>query len=449
MALPDGRGSSPRVRGKPPAASVESVRCGLIPARAGKTSTTRSRPSERPAHPRACGENPGAVRRRVGREGSSPRVRGKPPAVPGRRRIRGLIPARAGKTEPLSSARKNHWAHPRACGENGRGGAGQAVLQGSSPRVRGKPAGVSQGMGWGGLIPARAGKTRTRLALPLAWPAHPRACGENAVVVAYNKSEAGSSPRVRGKLGQRREGTPLRGLIPARAGKTSSTSRTPGSKRAHPRACGENPAASAMMPRPRGLIPARAGKTHAPPPSASPSPAHPRACGENHFVGNLTTDPEGSSPRVRGKPGCYSWEDRFPRLIPARAGKTFVHCVPHRARWAHPRACGENAHYITVWRTCGGSSPRVRGKHVPHGGPPQLWRLIPARAGKTARRNVPGPAGPAHPRACGENCGNPCPARGQGGSSPRVRGKRRVWRCRARSRRLIPARAGKTRRRRI
>ena len=51
----------------------------------------------------------------------------------------------------------------------------------------------------------------------------------------------------------------------------------------------------------------------------------------------------GSSPRVRGKQHADYDARLRARLIPARAGKTVgVEQVrPHR--WAHPRACGENA----------------------------------------------------------------------------------------------------------
>ena len=104
--------------------------------------------------------------------------------------------------------------------------------------------------------------------------------------------------------------------------------------------------------------------------------------------------------------------------------------------------------------TCGsasrlrGSSPRVRGKPVQHRRAPQGRRLIPARAGKT-RRSILGvcPLG-AHPRACGENSRRPTARAATSGSSPRVRGKR-LRRHRPHDRRgLIPARAGKTRARR-
>ena len=91
-----------------------------------------------------------------------------------------------------------------------------------------------------------------------------------------------------------------------------------------------------------------------------------------------------------------------------------------------------------------GSSPRGRGKHAGPGPCEACRRLIPARAGKTRRvaRRRRAPA--AHPRAGGENFGVPCRFRAIADSSPRGRGKR-GWRRKGQHvRRLIPARAGKT-----
>ena len=50
-------GSSPRVRGKRECSSLGRIRCGLIPACAGKTRAKRGRVSGYGAHPRVCGEN--------------------------------------------------------------------------------------------------------------------------------------------------------------------------------------------------------------------------------------------------------------------------------------------------------------------------------------------------------------------------------------------------------
>ncbi|EFW09850.1 hypothetical protein HMPREF9005_1174 [Actinomyces sp. oral taxon 178 str. F0338] len=91
-----------------------------------------------------------------------------------------------------------------------------------------------------------------------------------------------------------------------------------------------------------------------------------------------------------------------------------------------------------------GSSPRVRGKRGPLARAGSTRRLIPARAGKTTTPATGSSCAAAHPRACGENR-EPSPIAGTfSGSSPRVRGKHDLHHHRCGSNGLIPARAGKT-----
>ena len=355
----------------------------LIPARAGKTGRRASWSRCSGAHPRACGENLRAGPRRVGRGGSSPRVRGKLPVLRLQFPGAGLIPARAGKTPWSNPARRCGGAHPRACGENVEAVRAYYNPGGSSPRVRGKPAVGGRPDGGPRLIPARAGKTPPGPSRGHSPTAHPRACGENINPHFSLESQRGSSPRVRGKRGPLANARCSRRLIPARAGKTSGGG-----------------------PRPR------------------------RPCG--------------SSPRVRGKRQSSPPHSYAAGLIPARAGKTVpILMVAGRAR-AHPRACGENWTHALRLINQTGSSPRVRGKPLPGSRLCGRAGLIPARAGKTSSSERPAARPRAHPRACGEN---PCPAwrrRTRSGSSPRVRGKRERCQAALASFGLIPARAGKT-----
>ena len=315
---------------------------GLIPARAGKTSTHSPSGRWRPAHPRACGENMRSVSHPAAMRGSSPRVRGKPIRMRRRHPADGLIPARAGKTPGPRRAPRRASAHPRACGENDAPDVIKSTVIGSSPRVRGKPAARSARSHSSRLIPARAGKTGpTRRVGRGSW-AHPRACGENRACSAAPRLTQGSSPRVRGK----RLAAPVRPrrprLIPARAGKTRPGSNESPHEAAHPRACGENrtgeinaPFETGSSPRVRGklsnaadgvisfgLIPARAGKTSESFPAPVRTPAHPRACGENGDAVAVGCVVDGSSPRVRGKPRRGPHVHHQRGLIPARAGKT-------------------------------------------------------------------------------------------------------------------------------
>ena len=185
-------------------------------------------------------------------------------------------------------------------------------------------------------------KTPTKFRFGFAGRAHPHVCGENKGVAVLGKGMKGSSPRVRGKLigcaGVRVDD----GLIPACAGKTKSPSTQSVKGRAHPRACGENVAwcgihaRAGSSPRmrgkrrhseqrriPRRLIPAHAGKTLACDRGRSTRRAHPRACGENFKDGGSVEPQQGSSPRMRGKLSSLLGRLLRPRLIPAHAGKTF------------------------------------------------------------------------------------------------------------------------------
>ena len=273
----------------------------LIPARAGKTDSTPTRCCTTTAHPRACGENLQSPLLCSCPQGSSPRVRGKlrPRRRPHRRGR--LIPARAGKTSYTRQAISRQRAHPRACGENADGN-------------RGAEGGV-------GLIPARAGKTDHGPPQHGRRAAHPRACGENVMSIPRQVGKTGSSPRVRGKPHRRWQGPHPGGLIPARAGKTKAAKVRGRSASAHPRACGENALVgddrahtNGSSPRVRGkplwadlggggagLIPARAGKTAMVRNRRAEPTAHPRACGENNWVLDDGASTNGSSPRVRGK----------------------------------------------------------------------------------------------------------------------------------------------------
>ena len=192
-------------------------------------------------------------------------------------------------------------AHPRVCGENLPFEDVSFQEAGSSPRVRGKlHVGHSRHSSLG-LIPACAGKTKPIMHESVKCGAHPRVCGENQYLQVGGDSDAGSSPRVRGKLHVDNEGAHACGLIPACAGKTKSTNVWAWSPRAHPRVCGEN---FRWLPGVLGL--------------------------------------RGSSPRVRGKRAFCAVGPGRAGLIPACAGKTRRAYHPHQPQPAHPRVCGEN-----------------------------------------------------------------------------------------------------------
>ena len=234
-------------------------------------------------------------------------------------------------------------------------------------------------------------------------PDHPCACGANKYTSSAFSPVPGSSPRVRGK-------------------------RVPGTR----------PPVFVRS------IPAHAGQTVSPRIQTTCPSDHPRACGANIEHLERQQRKYGSSPRVRGKLRGQPKPASPHRIIPARAGQTLSSFL--RMCWDsdHPRACGANASYGYRGGCLRGSSPRVRGKQREGAELRLSGRIIPARAGQTARRSTRRRTSPDHPRACGANAYAEAHSKNHTGSSPRVRGKRSVRFGRSRVGRIIPARAGQT-----
>ena len=172
-----GHGSSPLVRGGPHPGGGWRQRRRLIPARAGRTHSGMSGSSPHEAHPRSCGADRPGMSPAVHGPGSSPLVRGgRQPLVRGAGVVR-LIPARAGRTRSTRAASPARSAHPRSCGADLTWSASASPRRGSSPLVRGglrSPAGHGPRVR---LIPARAGRTGRIHQEIAASSAHPRSCG--------------------------------------------------------------------------------------------------------------------------------------------------------------------------------------------------------------------------------------------------------------------------------
>ena len=232
--------------------------------------------------------------------------------------------------------------------------------------------------------------------------------------------------------------------IPAHAGKTAYPKRSWGRKQEHPRACGENAMVLIILLHLLGNIPAHAGKTVLSSQRASNCQEHPRACGENHVIEWDSGCAVGTSPRMRGKLSSNSAVGARRRNIPAHAGKTIRGQHGLQQREEHPRACGENCLPRSCAPHQGGTSPRMRGKHGGVFEPESGGRNIPAHAGKTVATRRCSLARWEHPRACGENYQRFYPPRGFLGTSPRMRGKQRWSTGLISWSGNIPAHAGKT-----
>ena len=194
----------------------------------------------------------------------------------------------------------------------------------------------------------------------------------------------------------------------------------------------------------RRIIPARAGQTSVAFRSSLRLSDHPRACGASFHVRKRFGFAHGSSPRVRGKQERRHGQPVERRIIPARAGQTIAHVVAVDVTADHPRACGANFFHNCSVVCFIGSSPRVRGKPGHTVERVTHGRIIPARAGQTRKDSKMIQNVSDHPRACGANIAAAVLFSVLFGSSPRVRGKRTLCLVLRHRPRIIPARAGQT-----
>ena len=191
-------GSSPRGRGGPPDTSASRTPSGLIPAWAGRSAGGRTSCWRSRAHPRVGGEVASAYQYPCLHSGSSPRGRGGPAGHPRRADRPGLIPAWAGRSTSTPTAPSRVGAHPRVGGEVSSASWRRLPTMGSSPRGRGGPSRCADERHHGGLIPAWAGRSIwPSTPHPTSW-AHPRVGGEVASSAWVRERPKGSSPRGRG-----------------------------------------------------------------------------------------------------------------------------------------------------------------------------------------------------------------------------------------------------------
>ena len=171
---------------------------------------------------------------------------------------------------------------------------------------------------------------------------------------------------------------------------------------------------------------------------------HPRSCGANSHWQPVSFGRCGSSPLVRGQRLRHRRNRQRGRIIPARAGPTPCSNARTGKDSDHPRSCGANDDFDTIFLPVGGSSPLVRGQHREPGGCERAERIIPARAGPTVGAACWLPLASDHPRSCGAN-GTICVYDSLVcGSSPLVRGQLNASNNVQDAIRIIPARAGPT-----
>ncbi len=213
------------------------------------------------------------------------------------------------------------------------------------------------------------------------------------------------------------------GIIPAYAGSTGLHAPPQRPYRDHPRVCGEHPftiaisfSALGSSPRMRGapvrptllaagrgIIPAYAGSTGSLPRTTSLCTDHPRVCGEHSPMSHISYVPPGSSPRMRGAPRAFALQRRGLGIIPAYAGSTQAPHGIQKATRDHPRVCGEHVEKMCSLSFIWGSSPRMRGARRVAVIRCLFRRIIPAYAGSTYAKEPFIIRREDHPRVCGEH----------------------------------------------
>ena len=194
--------------------------------------------------------------------------------------LRGIIPARAGFTRTADRGEGGRGDHPRSRGVYRPTISIDLDGVGSSPLARGLPGSRERTMAEARIIPARAGFTWRR-----KWPRprredHPRSRGVYRRTRALRARAAGSSPLARGLRCDAVPQCDEPGIIPARAGFTPP--------RPWPR-----PARS-------WIIPARAGFTALLLRAIGERADHPRSRGVYRLSPSERARLEGSSPLARG-----------------------------------------------------------------------------------------------------------------------------------------------------
>ena len=171
---------------------------------------------------------------------------------------------------------------------------------------------------------------------------------------------------------------------------------------------------------------------------------HPRSRGVYSRTARPPPSAPGSSPLARGLlPASLSDEDN-PGIIPARAGFTFSMRLTGTAWRDHPRSRGVYVEAVVRMLRLDGSSPLARGLRRAGRGSPVLLRIIPARAGFTKRWASPIILLPDHPRSRGVYPPNRNDGHLPSGSSPLARGLLLSVDFHTPTRGIIPARAGFT-----
>ena len=399
-------GSSPLSRGILAGCAGRVGDDGIIPALAGNTAVAGLGAGTAWDHPRSRGEYATTSGTTSTPRGSSPLSRGIQYFGPKWRNRNRIIPALAGNTSSTPTKPTPVWDHPRSRGEYPGRSALKITQLGSSPLSRGIQGVAVAGGDGPGIIPALAGNTRDGQFHDAGYRDHPRSRGEYILLPRSLMACLGSSPLSRGIPPRLRRRRHHRRIIPALAGNTDAARRSRRATTDHPRSrgeyrcgCGIGPGVHGSSPLSRGIrssaprplavgriIPALAGNTRADRHHHLHIEDHPRSRGEYRPIADAARRWAGSSPLSRGIRAPAAPLAAAVGIIPALAGNT------RRGGWwppacrDHPRSRGEYSLGVGDHAAGGGSSPLSRGIPAQVLEAEDLLGIIPALAGNTAPR---------------------------------------------------------------
>ena len=131
-------GSSPRIRGECSLPAPGNPSGRIIPANTGRMCTHITPAVVEWDHPREYGENYTKLEGPLSKAGSSPRIRGESTKLLNNVNKAGIIPANTGRILGKDAPTETGRDHPREYGENQRTCRRRRGRWGSSPRIRGE-----------------------------------------------------------------------------------------------------------------------------------------------------------------------------------------------------------------------------------------------------------------------------------------------------------------------
>ena len=316
------KGSSPLARGLRAHGSSLDYFPRIIPARAGFTGSENYSQGNDRDHPRSRGVYD-VLDNVVGLVlGSSPLARGLPRSHVGELPAGGIIPARAGFTRTARTRPRSSWDHPRSRGVYRRGTRTRSLALGSSPLARGLLRSIQTCQQSLGIIPARAGFTSRFHGRPSHTGDHPRSRGVYRARNRLRADRPGSSPLARGLPSERPPASRSSRIIPARAGFTWVGWGLVGAVGDHPRSRGVFIMYLRGPGRAPGSSPLARGLLVGRAVTSPEDGIIPARAGFTHELWGTAVRPPGSSPLARGLPNESCAAPGYRRIIPARAGFT-------------------------------------------------------------------------------------------------------------------------------